>query len=251
MSKVKMAEAPAEHIIRTVDLSMVYRSGRVEVPALRNVDLMVAPGEFVAIMGPSGCGKSTLLHLLGGLQQATKGQVMIEGIDIARLSDAERTAVRRRKVGFIFQRFNLLPTLSAKGNIELAKKIHGNGKVMPYRSEEIIDMLGIADKINFRPVELSGGEQQRVAIARALIHNPSLVLADEPTASLDTERAYQVVETFAGLIHEQNRSGIMVTHDLRMVEFVDRVLLMRDGKLVQVLSAPNEILQLARGGKHN
>ncbi len=227
-----MAEAPAEHIIRTVDLSMIYRSGRVEVPALRNVDLMVAPGEFVAIMGPSGCGKSTLLHLLGGLQQATKGQVMIDGIDIARLSDGERTAIRRRKVGFIFQRFNLLPTLTAKGNIELAKKIHGNGQVMPYRSEEIIDMLGIADKINFRPVELSGGEQQRVAIARALINHPAIILADEPTGSLDSRNSKQVLRILRNLNEKLKQTIVMITHDPEAASMATRIVEMKDGQIL-------------------
>jgi len=227
-----MAEAPAEHIIRTIDLSMIYRSGRVEVPALRNVDLMVAPGEFVAIMGPSGCGKSTLLHLLGGLQQATKGQVIIEGIDIARLSDGERTAIRRRKVGFIFQRFNLLPTLTAMGNIELAKKIHGNGQATPYRSEEIIDMLGIADKINFRPVELSGGEQQRVAIARALINHPAIILADEPTGSLDSRNSKQVLRILRNLNEKLKQTIVMITHDPEAASMATRIVEMRDGQIL-------------------
>jgi len=235
MSKVAMAEVPADPIIRTIDLSMIYRSGRVEVPALRNVDLTVAPGEFVAIMGPSGCGKSTLLHLLGGLQQATSGQVLIEGIDISRLSDAERTAVRRRKVGFIFQRFNLLPTLTARGNIELAKKIHGNGHLQPYRSEEIIDMLGIADKINFRPVELSGGEQQRVAIARALINHPAIILADEPTGSLDSHNSQQVLRILRKLNEELNQTIVMITHDAEAASVAGRIVEMRDGQVLTQL----------------
>jgi putative ABC transport system ATP-binding protein len=199
MNRVEMAAFTTDFIMETVGLTMIYRSGKVEVPALLNVDLQVKAGEFVAIMGPSGCGKSTLLHLLGGLMQPTDGQVIIEGTDIAELSDAQRTDVRRRKVGYIFQRFNLFPTLSAKGNIELAKKIHGNGHVHPYKSEQIIEMLGLSDKINFRPAELSGGEQQRVAIARALINHPAIILADEPTGSLDSRNAQQVLRVLQSL----------------------------------------------------
>lgn len=226
-----MPDTPADHIIQTKDLSMIYRSGRVEVPALLNVDLQVEPGEFVAVMGPSGCGKSTLLHLLGGLQAPTSGKVLIEGIDIARLSDADRTAVRRRKVGYIFQRFNLLPTLTARGNIELAKKIHGNGQVQPYRSEEIIEMLGLADKMNFRPVELSGGEQQRVAIARALINHPAIILADEPTGSLDSKNSQQVLRILQTLNEKLNQTIIMITHDSEAASVAKRIVEMRDGQI--------------------
>src|SRR5512136_1816453 len=149
-----MMDSSTTSAIETINLTMTYRSGRVDVPALQGVSLTVQHGEFVAIMGPSGCGKSTLLHLLGGLLQPTSGQVLIDGIDIAKLTDAERTAVRRRKIGYVFQRFNLLPTLSAKGNIELAKKIHGNGYLSPNGVEQVFSMLGLSDKISFRPAEL-------------------------------------------------------------------------------------------------
>lgn len=211
---------------------MIYRSGRVEVPALRNIDLNVNPGEFLAIMGPSGCGKSTLLHLLGGLQQPTAGKVLIEGIDIAQLTDAERTAVRRRKVGYIFQRFNLLPTLSAKGNIDLAKKIHGNGQVNTYRSEEIFEMLGLSDKIHFRPAELSGGEQQRVAIARAIINHPAIILADEPTGSLDSRNSQQVLRILRSLNEKLKQTIVMITHDPDAASVAGRIVEMRDGQIL-------------------
>jgi putative ABC transport system ATP-binding protein len=226
-----MADIPAEFHIQTVDLTKIYQSGRVEVPALLNVDLTVQAGEFVAIMGPSGCGKSTLLHLLGGLMQPSRGQIWIDGIDIAQLTDAERTEVRRRKVGYIFQRFNLLPTLSARGNIELAKKIHGNGHAYPYKSEEIIEMLGLSDKINFRPSELSGGEQQRVAIARALINHPAIILADEPTGSLDSRNAQQVLRILQKLNEQLCQTIVMITHDSEAASIAGRIVEMRDGQI--------------------
>lgn len=231
MNRAEMAAFTTDFIIETVGLTMIYRSGKVEVPALLNVDLQVRAGEFVAIMGPSGCGKSTLLHLLGGLMQPTGGQVLIEGMDIAELSDAQRTEVRRRKVGYIFQRFNLFPTLSAKGNIELAKKIHGNGHVLPYKSEQILEMLGLSDKINFRPAELSGGEQQRVAIARALINHPAIILADEPTGSLDSRNAQQVLRVLQSLNEKLNQTIVMITHDSEAASVAGRIVEMRDGQI--------------------
>jgi putative ABC transport system ATP-binding protein len=231
MNNAEIAVFPADYIIRTADLTMIYRSGRVEVPALRNVDLSVRPGEFVAVMGPSGCGKSTLLHLLGGLMQPTSGKILIEGIDIAQLSDAERTEVRRRKVGYIFQRFNLLPTLSVKGNIEIAMKIHGNGHVGSYKSEEIIEMLRLNDKINFRPAELSGGEQQRVAIARALINRPAIILADEPTGSLDSSNSQQVLRILQNLNEKLKQTIVMITHDSEAASVAGRIVEMRDGQI--------------------
>jgi putative ABC transport system ATP-binding protein len=218
--------------IETINLSMTYRSGKVEVPALQNVNLTVNHGEFIAVMGPSGCGKSTLLHLLGGLMQPTSGKVVIDGIDISRLTDAERTAVRRIKIGYIFQRFNLLPTLTAKANIELAKKIHGNGHPKPNGVDSILDMLGLADKINFRPSELSGGEQQRVAIARAVINRPSIVLADEPTGSLDSKNSHNVLQILRDLNEKLNQTIVMITHDSEAASTASRVIEMKDGKIL-------------------
>jgi len=236
MNKAEMAYKPVEYSIRTVDLTMVYRSGRVEVPALYDVDLDVEKGEFVAIMGPSGCGKSTLLHLLGGLMQPTSGQILIDGTDIAQLGDAERTSVRRLKVGYVFQRFNLLPTLTAQGNIDLAKKIHGNGHLNPYKSEEIFEMLGLSDKIHFRPSELSGGEQQRVAIARALINHPAIILADEPTGSLDSRNSQQVLRVLQTLNERLKQTIVMITHDSEAASVASRIVEMRDGQIFKQAS---------------
>jgi putative ABC transport system ATP-binding protein len=172
-------------------------------------------------------------------------------MDLASMGDKERVKMRREKIGFTFQSNNLVPYLSAVENVELMLRLNNKlDKTGKLRARELLARLGLGERLHNYPGQMSGGQQQRVAIARALIHNPSLVLADEPTASLDTERAFQVVETFAGLIHEQNRAGIMVTHDLRMCEFVDRVLLMKDGKLVNSFSTHDEIMELARGGKH-
>ena len=166
------------------------------------------------------------------------------------MNDVDRVAMRREKIGFTFQANNLVPYLTAVENVELMLRLNNRlDKAGSLRARELLARLGLGERLHNLPGQMSGGQQQRVAIARALIHNPSLVLADEPTASLDTERAYQVVETFAGLIHEQNRAGIMVTHDLRMVEFVDRVLQMRDGKLVQEYATRKEIMALAHGGR--
>lgn len=214
--------------------------------AVDDVSLTVAAGEFVALVGPSGSGKTTMLSMLAALLKPSSGQILLDGIDLAGMSDAERVKLRREKIGFTFQANNLVPYLSAVENVELMlhlnRKLDKTGRL---RAKELLARLGLAERMNNLPGQLSGGQQQRVAIARALIHNPSLVLADEPTASLDTERAYQVVETFAGLIHEQKRAGIMVTHDLRMVQYVDRVLQMRDGKLVREYSSREEIMKLA------
>src|SRR5260221_2912483 len=174
-------------ILQTIDLKKSYKIGKLDVPALRGLSFEVGEGEFVAIMGPSGCGKSTLLHLLGGLLSPTSGSISIDGEDISKISDAERTDIRRRKIGFVFQRFNLFPTLTADGNLKLAEKIHtGNGGGSAERRREVLSLLKLEDKMHHKPLELSGGEQQRVALARAVINNPAIILADEPTRNLDT-----------------------------------------------------------------
>ncbi len=227
-----MTDSSSTSAIETVNISMTYRSGKVEVPALSNVNLTVNHGEFIAVMGPSGCGKSTLLHLLGGLMQPTSGKVIIDGIDISKLTDAERTAVRRNKIGYVFQRFNLLPTLSAKGNIELAKKIHGNGHLAHNGVSGILNMLGLSEKINFRPAELSGGEQQRVAIARAVVNRPSIVLADEPTGSLDSRNSRNVLQMLRDLNEKLNQTIVMITHDSEAASVASRVIEMKDGQIL-------------------
>jgi len=216
--------------------------------AVDDVSFSIKPGEFVALVGPSGSGKTTMLSILAALLTPTSGQVLIDGQDLAQMVETKRVALRREKIGFTFQSNNLIPFLSAAENVEfmlrLNDKLDKTGKM---RTKELLARLGLADRLNNLPNQMSGGQQQRVAIARALIHAPTLVLADEPTASLDTERAFQVVETFAALIHENNRAGIIVTHDLRMVKYVDRVLQMRDGKLVKVIEKKDEIMRLAKG----
>ncbi len=226
-----MADSSTNSVIETVNLSMIYRSGKVEVPAIQNVNLSVDQGDFIAVMGPSGCGKSTLLHLLGGLLQPTGGRVIIDGVDISKLSDSERTAVRRKKIGYIFQRFNLLPTLSAKANIELAKRIHGNGHFSPNGADQLLSMLGLADKIGFRPTELSGGEQQRVAIARAVINHPSIVLADEPTGSLDSKNSRVVLRILRELNEKLKQTIVMITHDPEAASTASRIIEMKDGQI--------------------
>ena len=219
------------------------------VNAVDDVSFEVNSGEFVALVGPSGSGKTTMLSILAALLTPTSGQVLVDGQDLSKLNERERVKLRREKIGFTFQANNLIPFLTAQENVDFMLRLNGAAnKAGRTRSEELLSRLGLNDRLRNLPAQMSGGQQQRVAIARALIHNPTVVLADEPTASLDTERAYQVVETFADLIHENGRAGIMVTHDLRMCKFVDRVLQMRDGKLVQVIEDPYEIEMLAQGG---
>src|SRR5271154_4880751 len=181
-------ERALEPILKTENLWKVYRSGKLEVAALRGVNMEVFPGEFVSIMGPSGCGKSTMLHVIGGLAQATRGRVLLDGNDLTTMSDSARTLLRRHKVGFVFQRFNLLPTLDTYHNITLAQHIHGNG-FDPHRFEVVAKLLGLSERLKHKPSELSGGEQQRVALARAIISEPKLVLADEPTGNLDSKNS--------------------------------------------------------------
>ena len=217
--------------------------------AVDEVSFEVNSGEFVALVGPSGSGKTTMLSILAALLTPTSGEVLIDGQDLARLNERKRVKLRREKIGFTFQSNNLIPFLTAQENVDFMLRLNGQAnKAGRMRSAELLARLGLSDRLRNLPGQMSGGQQQRVAIARALIHNPAVVLADEPTASLDTERAYQVVETFANLIHENERAGIMVTHDLRMCKYVDRVLQMQDGKLVHVMEDPNEIEKLATGG---
>ena len=233
------------------DLVKTFALDGTTINAVDHVSFQVKSGEFVALVGPSGSGKTTMLSILAALLTPSQGQVLIDGNDLSRMKETQRVKLRREKIGFTFQSNNLIPYLTARENVEfmlrLNNRLDKSGRI---RSEELLARLGLEERLHNLPAQMSGGQQQRVAIARALIHNPAVVLADEPTASLDTERAFQVVETFAHLIHENNRAGIMVTHDLRMCKYVDRVLQMRDGKLVQVYESKEEILALARGGDH-
>lgn len=226
-----------EPILKTENLWKVYRSGKVELAALRGVDMEVMPGEFVSIMGPSGCGKSTLLYLIGGLAQATRGRVLLDGNDLTALSDSARTLLRRHKVGFVFQRFNLLPTLDAYHNIALAQHIHGNG-FDPHRFDLVANLLGLTQRLHHKPSELSGGEQQRVALARAIISEPKIVLADEPTGNLDTKSSEGVLCLLRQLNQDLGQTIVMITHNPEAAAYGHRVLHMRDGLIVNG-SAPH------------
>ncbi|HQX56015.1 MAG TPA: ABC transporter ATP-binding protein [Pyrinomonadaceae bacterium] len=220
-------------ILKAENLTKSYKVGKVDVPALRGVSFEVEKGEFVAIMGPSGCGKSTLLHLLGGLLSPTSGSILIDGEDLAKVSDAQRTDIRRRKIGFVFQRFNLFPTLTADGNLKLAEKIHtGNGGGSAENRRKVLKLLQLEDKMHHKPLELSGGEQQRVALARAVINSPAIILADEPTGNLDTENSAIVLEMFRELNEELNQTIIMITHNPEAAAVCSRTIQMRDGHII-------------------
>jgi putative ABC transport system ATP-binding protein len=222
-------------LMEALDLRKTYTVGKVEVEALRGVNLRIREGELVAIMGPSGCGKSSLMHVLGAMTRPTSGKVFIDGKDIAGMNDRELTAVRREKIGFVFQKFNLLPTLTARANIEVARYIHGNGTISKTHDEhlvEILRLLMIEEKMGRKPSELSGGEQQRVAIARAVANKPAIVLADEPTGSLDTKNSEIVLNMFRELNRRFKQTIILVTHNPELVTYTDRLIEMRDGVVV-------------------
>jgi putative ABC transport system ATP-binding protein len=231
-------------ILKAENLEKTYRIGSLDVPALRGVSLDVEEGEFLAIMGPSGCGKSTLLHLLGGLLTPTSGRLIIDDEDLTAASDARRTDIRRRKIGFVFQRFNLFPTLTAEGNLRLAERIHaggGNGKKdAPERRREILRLLQLEDKMHHKPLEMSGGEQQRVALARAVVNHPALILADEPTGNLDSENSAIVLNMFQEMNYRFNQTIIMITHNPEAAAMCRRIIQMRDGQIV----APNARVQI-------
>jgi putative ABC transport system ATP-binding protein len=222
-------------ILQTVDLKKTYRVGSVDVQALRGVDIQIGEGELAAIMGPSGSGKSTLMHLLGAMARPTSGQVFIEGQDIATLNDYGRTQIRRRKIGFVFQKFNLLPTLTAGANIAVARRIHGEalGGADDQHLREILELLVISDKMGRKPSELSGGEQQRVTIARAVVNRPAILLADEPTGALDTRNSEIVLNMFRELNRKFKQTIILVTHNPELAHYTDRLIEMRDGRVVQ------------------
>ncbi len=234
-------------VIVVDDVHMIYRVGRVGVPALSGVDMTVREGEFVAVMGPSGCGKSTLLHLMGGLLSPTRGRVRVDGTELTSISDSQRTEVRRRKVGFVFQRCNLLPTLTAMDNLNLAREIRENGQPSNgLNATSILALLGLENKIHHKPTELSGGEQQRVAIARAIITRPKILLADEPTGSLDSENSGIVLEMLQELNMRHGQTILLITHDPDVAATAGRIVEMRDGKILNRV----ENLYYAREQKH-
>ncbi|HEY7352122.1 MAG TPA: ABC transporter ATP-binding protein [Terriglobales bacterium] len=220
-------------IIEAADLRKTYHIGKIEVPALRGVSFNVERGEFVSIVGPSGSGKSTLFYCLGGLTRADSGSVVIDGVDFTKLSDSARTRMRKSKIGFVFQKFNLLPTLDAKSNIEVAVDIAGkNGGRDSEHFNKIVDLLGISKRLAHRPSELSGGEQQRVALARALINRPAIVLADEPTGNLDTKNSQVVLGMLRHSNKELGQTVLMITHNPEAATYGDTIIHMRDGEIV-------------------
>src|SRR6476661_5367571 len=225
-------------IIVAQELRKPYRVGKVDVPALRGVSFDVEGGEFVSIVGPSGSGKSTLFYLLGGLTRADSGRIVIDGHDFSKLSDAERTRMRKSKIGFVFQKFNLLPTLDARSNIEIAHDIAGDKEFDRTHFDRVTDLLGISKRLMHRPSELSGGEQQRVALARALMNKPALVLADEPTGNLDSKNSAVVL----GMLRQSNRelgqTVLMITHNPEAASYGDRIIHMRDGEIVSPEKEP-------------
>jgi putative ABC transport system ATP-binding protein len=228
-------------VLQTTGLRKQYQMGEVMVDALRGVDFVVRQGEFVAIMGPSGAGKSTLLHLMGGLDTPSDGDVVLGGKRLAHLSDDDITIVRRREVGFIFQFFNLLPTLTAAENVALPLLIDGK-RIEEYatRVDELLDLVGLGERRDHRPDQLSGGEQQRVAIARAFVNDPKIVLADEPTGNLDSKSGTVVLELLRRACKDLSATVVMVTHDPRAASYADRVVFLRDGRVVRELAPSDE-----------
>src|ERR1700681_936152 len=219
--------------IEAIDLHKTYRVGKIDVPALRGISFSVQQGEFVSVVGPSGSGKSTLFYMLGGLAQADSGHVIVDGDDFAQLSDAQRTRMRKRKIGFVFQKFNLLPTLDARSNIAIAREISGKSDGDMAHFDRISDLLGLTKRLNHRPSELSGGEQQRVALARALVNKPAVVLADEPTGNLDTENSNIVLKMLRQSNQELGQTVLMITHNPEAAAYGDRIIHMRDGNIVK------------------
>ncbi len=219
-------------VVAVQSLTMVYKVGRVAVRAVDNVTFTVRQGEFVSIVGQSGSGKSTLLHILGGLLRPTSGSVLIDGQDLATVSDRQRTMIRRQKIGIVFQRFNLFPTLSAEGNLRLAESIRGTNGSDPAHRRELLRMLNLEHRLHHKPLELSGGEQQRVAVARALINRPKLLLADEPTGNLDSENSQTVLDMLRRLNQELQQTVILITHNPEAAAIGSRILTMRDGKII-------------------
>jgi putative ABC transport system ATP-binding protein len=228
-----MAEAAAApEMIRVRALRKIYRTGGVDVEALRGVDLSVERGEFVAVIGPSGSGKSTLFNILGGLTPPTSGEVWIDGVDLRGMKESQRTEMRQRKIGFVFQKYNLLPTLNAHDNIYLPQAIAGI-KTEPAGFESVLKMLGIMNRLDHKPRALSGGEHQRVAIARALVNQPAILLADEPTGNLDTANSNAVLDLLRDLNKRTDQTILMITHNPEAAAFADRIVSMRDGQVLK------------------
>jgi putative ABC transport system ATP-binding protein len=227
-----VSTALANAVVSARGVRRVYGTAETAVEALRGVDLDLERGSFVAIMGPSGSGKSTLMHVLAGLDSPTTGQVWIDGTEITSLSDKPLTLLRREKVGFVFQFFNLLPMLTAEENIDLPLAVGGKSGDRDWRAQ-LIDAVGLGDRLTHRPAELSGGQQQRVAIARALISRPAVVFADEPTGNLDSKTGQEILDLLRRSVSELGQTLVMVTHDPRAAQYADRVLFLQDGLIVR------------------
>lgn len=221
--------------VRLHEVTKAYQMGAVQVDALRGVDLEVAKGEFVVVVGPSGSGKTTTLNLVGGLDSPTSGQLVVDGVDIAGYDDRELTAYRRDRIGFIFQFFNLLPTLTARENVEFALELlDRDGRRVQQRALELLEKVGLADRADHFPYQLSGGEQQRVAIARALAKDPEMLLADEPTGNLDFRMGQRVLRVMQDLNRDEKRTVLLVTHNTAIGKMGDRVIHLRDGQVAAV-----------------
>ncbi len=247
---IEQEERPAAvPVIETQGATKIYQSGGMIIRAVDAASIRIHQGEFVALVGPSGSGKTTMLAMLAALLQPSEGKVWIDGIDLSEMSEKKRVKFRRQRIGFTFQSNNLVPYLNVRENVELMLRLNGRmDKAGKQQVEELLVRLGLEDRTKSLPSQLSGGQRQRVSIARSLIHKPSVVLADEPTASLDTERAFQVVKLYADLIHEQNKAGIMVTHDLRMCKYVDKIIQIQDGQIESILDEREQIEDLIRCG---
>jgi putative ABC transport system ATP-binding protein len=220
-------------MIELRDLTKIYRTGEIDVHALRGVSLSIARGEFVSVVGPSGSGKSTLFNILGGLTPPTSGTIHIDGRDLLKMTDTERTDLRKKTVGFVFQKYNLLPTLSAGDNIAIARDIAGNKVDRDPQFEEILTLLGIRERMHHKPRALSGGEQQRVAIARSIVNHPAILLADEPTGNLDTENSTAVLGILRDLNNRLGQTILMITHNPEAAAYGHRTVRMRDGRIVE------------------
>jgi putative ABC transport system ATP-binding protein len=220
-------------MIEIRDLKKTYHVGDIDVHALRGVNLSAARGEFLAVVGPSGSGKSTLFHILGGLTPPTSGTIHIDGRDLLSMTEAERTNLRKSTVGFVFQKYNLLPTLSAADNIAIARDIAGKPVASDPQFDQILDLLGIKGRLHHKPRALSGGEQQRVAIARAIVNHPAILLADEPTGNLDTENSAAVLGLLRDLNTRLGQTILMITHNPEAAAYAHRIVKMRDGRVVE------------------
>jgi ABC-type lipoprotein export system ATPase subunit len=233
-----MADEHAQDVLRTTGLRKDFRTGEVTVQALRGVDIAIKRGEFVSIIGPSGSGKSTLLGLIGGLDSPTAGHIYLDGVDITHLNERALTRIRNEKIGFVFQSYNLVPTLTALENVALPVQFARKRKYAPRkRAKELLETLGLGDRINHRPNQLSGGQQQRVAIARALANEPPLLLADEPTGNLDTTSSEAVLEALRNIQQTINTTVIIVTHDMEVASRVDRLITLVDGHVAEDVDA--------------